>query len=75
MYDARALSQPRADLRALPDAELFALADTIADARDYDTTDLCTLRGGERVAPADITTNARAALSADAHTNVADLGS
>ena len=44
MYDARALSQPRPDLRALGDAELIALADTIADARAYGTTDLCALR-------------------------------
>ena len=64
-----ALSQPRADLRALRDTELDAelvaladtIADTIADARAYDTTDarandnadLWALRDAERVALAD----------------------
>ena len=65
MYDTRALSQPRANLRALRDAELVVLADIIADARAYDTTDLCVISGAERVAPADITTDARAISSTD----------
>jgi len=65
VYDTRALPQPRANLRALRDAELVALADTIANACAYGTTDLCALRGAERVAPADITTDARAISSTD----------
>jgi len=67
VYDTRALPQPRANLRALRDAELVVLADTIADARAYGTTDLCALRGAERVAPADITTDARAVSSTDTY--------
>ena len=45
MYDPGALPQPRANLRALRDAELVALADTIADAYAYGTTDLYALHG------------------------------
>ena len=43
------------------------MADTIADAYAYGTTDLCALRGAERVAPADITTDARAISSTDTY--------
>ena len=70
MYDARALPQPRPDLRALRDAELIALADIIADARAYDTTDLCVISGAERVAPADIATDACAISITDITTDL-----
>jgi hypothetical protein len=45
VYDTRALPQPRANLGTLRDAELVVLADIIADARAYGTTDLYALHG------------------------------